>query len=543
VRGDLDYHLWAKEPIQVAMGAQYREFNEVNDLSDFADQNTTPCATPGIPASACVSANGPGVFARGASLFGFRTDITRRKPVASAFAEVKLPITDDLNVQISTRYEKFYSDVGAVDNDVVVSQAALRYQATPWLAFRATGGQSFANADPPAPSTPDQTQNITLAAGLGGQSTYTSFGYSNTAVRPERGFNYNVGAIFQLGDVTATLDYYNIMIKGVLRGQTAAQIVQAIAVPGTTGAATLVQCDSGLLTQPNSVIGTPFIVSPNPCVQGVTTMREFIQGATVNFFSQQGQETRVVNGADQETSGVDFNVRWRKPGILGGDVSVDGDVSYVLTYERGPYTIDGIVVANGFDNGVGTVNLNALKGAGNDRIAQFRGSVTLNYRRGRHNFNWRTNMVSSVINDLETQFQTGQTPGQSALNANIPNSAGFVIPSANLTCSQLFSPPVPVNAGTGLYGTRGANITGFGVPIGWDPCQNVLVVSAMKLPATFNTDFTYRLTLPAQTTLTFSINNLFDSDPQFSRDSLGYDAGSIAGPLGRTLKVGVLKRW
>src|SRR5204863_409479 len=48
VRGDLDYHLWGKDPIQVAAGLQYREFNEVNDVSDFADESENPCATPGI---------------------------------------------------------------------------------------------------------------------------------------------------------------------------------------------------------------------------------------------------------------------------------------------------------------------------------------------------------------------------------------------------------------------------------------------------------------------------------------------------------------
>jgi hypothetical protein len=294
-----------------------------------------------------------------------------------------------------------------------------------------------------------------------------------------------------------------------------------------------------LLSQNSTVFGSPFIVSPNACVAGVTTVRDFMQGATVNFFSQQGQQTQVVNGADQETSGVDLNVRWRKSGVLGGDVSVDGDVSYVLSYERGPYDIEGIPVAAGFDNGVGTVNLNAAKGSGNDRIAQFRGSITLNYRVGRHNFNWRTNGVSSVVNDLETQFQTGQTPGQSGQNANIPNAAGFVIPGANLTCNQIISPPVPLNAGTGLYGVRGPTIAGFGVPVGWDPCQNVLVVSAEKIPATFNSDFTYRLLLPQNTSMTLSINNVFDSDPKFSRDALGYDAGSGVGPLGRTYKFGV----
>jgi iron complex outermembrane receptor protein len=81
------------------------------------------------------------------------------------------------------------------------------------------------------------------------------------------------------------------------------------------------------------------------------------------------------------------------------------------------------------------------------------------------------------------------------------------------------------------------------VTVGWDPCQNALIGTAKKLPATFSSDFTYRLTLPARTTLTLSVNNVFDTEPNFSRDNLGYDAGSGVGPLGRTFKFGVQKNW
>jgi outer membrane receptor protein involved in Fe transport len=41
--------------------------------------------------------------------------------------------------------------------------------------------------------------------------------------------------------------------------------------------------------------------------------------------------------------------------------------------------------------------------------------------------------------------------------------------------------------------------------------------------------------------LTFTVDNVFDADPSFSRDTLNYDSGSSVSPLGRTFQVSVRK--
>jgi len=101
---------------------------------------------------------------------------------------------------------------------------------------------------------------------------------------------------------------------------------------------------------------------------------------------------------------------------------------------------------------------------------------------------------------------------------------------------------VPSAAGTGQFGSLGTNLGATGTPVGFDTCQNTSVVSGTKIPASFTSDFTYRITLPAQTSLSLAIQNVFDTDPKFSRDFINYYAFS-GSPLGRTLRFGLTKKW
>ena len=55
-------------------------------------------------------------------------------------------------------------------------------------------------------------------------------------------------------------------------------------------------------------------------------------------------------------------------------------------------------------------------------------------------------------------------------------------------------------------------------------------------------DFHYTVDLPAETTLTASIVNVFDEMPPESRQELGYDP-RIGNPLGRTFEIGLRKQF
>jgi outer membrane receptor protein involved in Fe transport len=107
----------------------------------------------------------------------------------------------------------------------------------------------------------------------------------------------------------------------------------------------------------------------------------------------------------------------------------------------------------------------------------------------------------------------------------------------------MIAPPIPDAAGTGLYGQRVVVGTTAGnqIAVGYNPCQNVAITNGAKLYGQFVSSFSYRLQLPKEVDLTFTVDNVLDADPKFSRDTLNYDSGSSVSPLGRTYQVSVRK--
>jgi iron complex outermembrane receptor protein len=75
-----------------------------------------------------------------------------------------------------------------------------------------------------------------------------------------------------------------------------------------------------------------------------------------------------------------------------------------------------------------------------------------------------------------------------------------------------------------------------------NPIAGQVITAGQKIDATWLTNLTYRALLPWDTTLTFSIDNLFDQDPSFARLDLNYDPFTGL-PLGRTFKLSVRKKF
>ena len=537
VSGETPFKLWADEPISIAAGGQYRRFHEKLDLDDLTDRATTPCATVGV--QTCASRTGPLVFNRGLQVTGLSLDSNRTYPISSAFFEVQAPILNNLTLQVSGRYEKFYSDVSDVDNSVFVPAASAKWQVTDWLALRATGGKSFSQVNPPPAVGPTITGNASAPTALGGNAVlFTSANYPNTDVKPERGVNYNVGAIIQIGAFHANIDYYNIEINDYIRAQATGNIVTALVQPGATGAGALINCSSALLTQTNAVLGgRPFVQLNGPCVPGVSALNSTgaagvggLSGGTVNFLGGQGTQPALYNAGTLTTSGIDVSATWRFDNVWGGTLDLNADGTQVLTYHLTDYVLAGIKVADGFD-GIGFFNLTT--GRNGQAVAEFRGSVGFNYRHGNHNFNWSTRMVSSLINDDVATFFTASN----ATNANIGTN-GIVGTGAACPAATPVVPPIPAGAGTG---TNGGGTSPQGA-VGFCAGQNQQILTGQKVPATYNTDVSYNLTMRWNTTLTVTVQNLFDTDPQFSRALINYDAFT-GSPLGRTVRIGIRKRW
>jgi iron complex outermembrane recepter protein len=56
-------------------------------------------------------------------------------------------------------------------------------------------------------------------------------------------------------------------------------------------------------------------------------------------------------------------------------------------------------------------------------------------------------------------------------------------------------------------------------------------------------NLTYRLEMESELTFLATIENIGDKDPEFARLELNYDPLTAQNPLGRTIKVGVRKKF
>ena len=133
-------------------------------------------------------------------------------------------------------------------------------------------------------------------------------------------------------------------------------------------------------------------------------------------------------------------------------------------------------------------------------------------------------------------------------NANIGGPTGFTTgpagtcPSADPTLTSDVG-NVPAGSGTGQFGT-GLNVVppGSGTTIGngrgFCNGQNVSLQSFQELKESYNLDLTYRVRLPQEIDLSFSIYNLTNEEPEFSRSQLSYSA-FFGSPLERNFELGV----
>jgi len=71
-------------------------------------------------------------------------------------------------------------------------------------------------------------------------------------------------------------------------------------------------------------------------------------------------------------------------------------------------------------------------------------------------------------------------------------------------------------------------------------CQ--LVDFGLRVKSFMMHDFTYRVKLPLDVTLSASVLNVFDRDPPKARLEYSYDP-FIGNPIGRTFKIGLRKKF
>jgi outer membrane receptor protein involved in Fe transport len=494
---------------------------------------------------------------RNVTILGTTQNVDRYYPVAAAFFELQLPVLQSVNVQLAGRYEKFYSDITDVDNDVFVPAGAVKWQPLDWLGLRLSAGRTFSQVNPPendGRTTANSVANNDFG-GFGGTGTaYSTFSYDNTEIESEESTYWNFGFLISQGAFSMSVDYWRNKLEKGTRTLTTDQILRAL-IADTPKVDALINCSSPLFN-PDPVLTDQFgvthaVIELNQnngrCIQGQSRLNSGalpgeapgLVGGQIHYTGDLGE----TNGGTIDQSGIDFNISYAFD-LFGGTLRPSMDLTYYLTYDYEDFELFGVTVAQGYD-AIGFTNT----GPGRllQAVPEYRGSIGINYSRGAHTVNLLARYLPAITNDDVDDFNPDRQN-----NANIGDANGFTTGPAG-ACSGA-TPTlssdlgnVPAGNGTGQYGS-GANVVPPGsaaaVSGGRGFCngQNVALQSFQELKASYNLDLTYRVELPQQMQLTFSIYNLTNEEPEFSRSQLSYSA-FFGSPLERNFELGFRKRF
>ncbi|MGQ9425830.1 TonB-dependent receptor plug domain-containing protein [Gilvimarinus sp. F26214L] len=334
-----------------AAGVQYRHEATDQDYADLSNQDLNPCPIYG--ADYCV-----GTDLQGASPWGFLAtyvpyDLDRE--VKAVFGEFMIPFTDDLTAQLAARYE----DYGDVGGDSFDPSLRLRWQATDWLALRASAGTTFR-----APDQADLRPVVSTGfASVKGNSTpIRSSG--NPDLEPEEATNYNFGLMFSGLNYDFTIDFWRYEIDKRLSFEPRTGMTQAF---WPTDDPADMDCGSPLVDR--------FDLSGACGAPGTT-----ISGVYVN----------QINGGEIVNDGIDLQGRYTWDEVGPGALSLGGSATWINKFETEGVSVEGIQVESSFD-GVGKYNM----GTSLFPLPEWRGNMFLDYSMFSQNIRWTMNYVDS----------------------------------------------------------------------------------------------------------------------------------------------------
>lgn len=372
-------------PLAWAAGGQYRWSGVERQNNDDTNIASSPCPDSSVnPGATCIAQNGPFSF------FGALADFDLDYSVGAAFAEFQMPFTDSLTGTLAIRYEDYGGNIGATTNP----KAALKWQATDWLAFRASAGTTF-RAPPQTQIANTAVTNLSYTTAAGGYRAFDLWGNAN--LEPEEATTINLGALFEVGDFRATLDYWSFDFTGPINNESGSQIVNAIFPNGAS------------LTLPNNC--------GNPAYAALQARMTFTGACAPNTINR--IKHYYVNGSDIKTSGLDFSANYTQRDVWGGDLNFGAELTYVLEFLVAETKIEGIVTAKETDY-VGTMDY-----LGYGSQPQWKGSAFAEYSRGEHNVRWTVRYIDDMLDTRggTSTFATNQNGRK--IDAFITNDVAY----------------------------------------------------------------------------------------------------------------------
>ena len=358
--------------VAYAVGGQYRGLDyEYDPLNDNSNALVTPCPTPGD--LSCQYATGPFIFQ------GQTVPSRLEEDVYAAFAELNLPVSDSINVQAAVRYEDYGGQTGSTTNPKVSG----KWQLSEGFALRGSVGTTFRGPTPGNRAESGNTGLTGIAAAGNAFKSVDQFGNPN--VGPEQAFTYNVGALFNMGNFTASVDYWSYELEDQIVSVPANVIATSVA--GIGSGTQLVDCSSPL----RSLIT---FANNDSCEQGVTVANDI-----------QRVRSDTTNGPTILTSGIDASANYVFDNIADGSLELNATLSYLTEYEQEAFVYSGTTVSEAYE-AVGFANYNRLPGS----MPELRGAVYAQYDRGAHSLRATYSYIDSVVDDR------GPTVVQTAFN-------------------------------------------------------------------------------------------------------------------------------
>lgn len=217
----------------------------------------------------------------------------------------------------------------------------------------------------------------------------------------------------------------------------------------------------------------------NPTFAGLEARFTFTGACALGNVSR--LSTQYTNGPNIKTSGIDLSADYTFEDVVraGLDVELGFSGSHVLEYEVGEVSVEGIVVGQPF-SAVGFLNFQTI-------------ATPLPETKFEAYINGSTDNINARL----TARYIGEYQDQRAVLFDVPNTA----------------------TGTSVLTPQGRTIDSF-----------------------VSYDATVVWSLPYETTVSFSVENILDTDPSFARLELNYDPFT-GDAIGRTFKIGFTKRF
>jgi len=351
-----------------AVGGQYRKNFFSRTLSPINNLQFFPCpGTPLNPAATCSPQTGALGF------LGTNNNARSNADVYAVFAELQLPITDAIQMQLSARYENYGGSVGSTFDP----QARVKIELTDWLSIRGGAGTTFRG---PPPQT--LTGNVTSLQVIG--SAFRAIDITgNPDLTPESATTYSAGVIIDSGIFKASLDYFRYEFDGPIEGEPVSGIVTALF--GANGTA---NCN-------------------NPAFAALQARFTFT-AAGCGIGNVQRLRTNVVNSANVQTSGLDFQASVADDF---GDARLQAGISgtYVIEYKVDDVTVENVLVQPAFD-GVGLLNFQTTAYP----LPEWKGNAYVQGETGPHSLRVQYNYIDGYTDQRTTIFTSAAVAGSLA---------------------------------------------------------------------------------------------------------------------------------